>query len=157
MLDFGIDDIIDEMVEEYRKKIKQAVKKAEVVARQRIENNIIPEIVGEYYGGYWPKYYWRQYQLYKSVGPYSEFKESGNVFSLKLGVEDESPYGPDTMAHSGKTVDNSIIFSNFLSGIHPNVPTLHSDLQGTNTVEYANSLLEELIENELMPMIDNAI
>ena len=157
MSDFGIDDMVDEIVKEYREKIRQAVKRAEVIAREKIENDIIPNAVDEYYGGYSPKYYWRQYQLYKSLGPYSSLTESNNVFTLKIGVEDESPFGPDTMFHRGKNVQNDKIFDNFLDGKHPNVPTRGEDLHGTNTKVYVNALLDELIENELMPLIDSAI
>lgn len=156
MFDF-VGDLIDEIVNEYREKIRQAVKKAEPIARQKIEDNVIPKAVSQYYSEYWPEHYWRQYQLYKSLGPYSQFTEAGNVFSIKLGVEDESPYGSSAMSHKGKNVDDAKIFDNFLSGRHPNVPTLRENLQGTNTVEYVNKLLDELIENELIPIIDSAI
>lgn len=152
-----VDDMVDDIVKEYRDKIRKAVKKAESVAKQKIENEIIPTATDKYYEAYLePKYYDRTYQLKNSFGPYTKVKESGNVFSLKLGIEDENPFGPMVMSHRGKTADENIIFSNFKAGIHPNVPTLHDELQGTNTVQYINNLLDELIENELMPLIDSA-
>lgn len=172
MFDF-VDDTVDKIVEKYRSQIRQAFKKAEVVARQRIENNVIPEAVGQYYSEYWPKYYLRQYQLYKSLGPSSNFNESNNVFVLELSVIDDSPFGVSAMSHSSgdgskygpgasycsnkKNVNEGKIFDNFLSGIHPNVPKLKDEFQGTNTVDNLDKLLDDLIETELMPLIDGAI
>ena len=166
MSDLGIENIIEDAVNEYREKVKEAVKYAEVVARTKIEQDILPEIIGQYYYEYNPKYYKRQWQLYKSLGPYTLYKSSNNVFSLKIGIEDESPYGPEAMFHTKRNgnevninskVDNGEIFKNFLKGTHPNAPKRGEEWTGTNTVQYADSLLEDLIENELIPLIDGSI
>lgn len=158
LLDGIVNDVLDDVVDEYRAKIRNAIIKAESIAKQRIENEIIPTATEKYYEAYLqPKYYDRTNQLKNSFGPYTKIKESGNIFSLKLGVEDENPFGPMAMSHRGKTVNENIIFSNFKAGIHPNVPTLHEELQGPNTVKYVNNLLDKLIENELVPLIDSEI
>ena len=159
---FNINDMIDEIVEEQRKKVKQAVKKAEGVAKKRIEEIIPEKMTGTYYGEYTPRFYKRTNQLGKSVGPYTETKESGNVFSLKIGIEDGSPFGPGAMNHSkrGKNAikaNEGIIFENFLGGIHPNAGGIGVDFQGTNIEDNVNDALDELIENELMPMIEREV
>ena len=157
MSKFNINDMIDDIVEEQRKKINKAVKKAEGVAKKRIEELIPEKMTGVYYGEYYPKFYTRTDQLKKSVGPYAETKNSNNVVSLKIGVEDSSPYGPGAMKHKGKKVSEKKIFNNFLAGIHPNAYGIGNDLQGTNIEENIGRALDDLIENELIPMIDKEI
>ena len=162
MFKFEVNDMIDEYIAEQRKKVQKAVKKAEGVAKKRVEELIEEKMTDTYYGDYAPRYYKRTRQLGKSVGPYAEAKESGNVFSLKIGVEDESPFGSGAMSHSkrGKNpikANEGTIFENFLSGIHPNGNGIGDDFQGTNIEENINQALDELIENELMPMIESEI
>jgi hypothetical protein len=155
---FNVNDMIDDIVKEQRKKVRAAVKKAETVAKKRIEE-LIPEKMTEvYYGEYDPRFYTRTNQLIKSVGPYAEIKESGNVFSLNLGVEDENPFGPGAMSHrKGKKRTEEGIFEDFLAGIHPHGLGIGSDFQGTNIEENMNQALEDLIDNELLPIIESAI
>ena len=158
MSKFNVNDMIDDIVEEQRKKVKAAVKKAEFVAKKRIEELIPEKMTGVYYKEYNPRFYTRTGQLVNSVGPYAETKESGNVFSLNIGVEDESPFGPVAMTHrKGKKRTEQGIFEDFLAGIHPHGNGIGDDFQGTNIEENMNQALEDLIENELLPIIESAI
>lgn len=161
---FAINDMIDDIVEEQRKKVKQAVKKAKVVAKQRIEEIIPEKMVDTYYGEYTPKYYKRTMQLGNSVGPYAEVKESGNMISLSIGVEDDSPFGPGAMRHikRGKSkkkieADEEKIFENFLQGVHPNAVQGTDTEKWTNIEDNINEALDDLLENEIMPMIERAV
>jgi len=161
---FNINDMIDDIVEEQRKKVKNAVKKAEGFAKRRIEEIIPEKMVDTYYGEYDPRHYTRTRQLEKSVGPYAVVKESGNNLSLQIGVEDDSPFGPGAMNHvkRGKSKskikpDENIIFENFLEGVHPNAGGIGNDFQGTNIEENVLDALDDLLENEIMPMIEREV
>lgn len=131
---FKVNDMIDDIVDDYRKQVKQALQRAEKKVRVRMQEIIQEDMLDDYYNGYTPKVYVRIYQLEKSVGPYTELKEGGNVFALSFGIDDESPFGPSAMHHtryqrkrSGELCRHSYpaneedIFENFLAGIHPNV------------------------------------
>ena len=146
---FKINDVIDDIVNDYRKQIGQALTRAEGKIKVCMEEIIQEYMIDDYYDGYTPKLYVRTYQLPRSVGPYTQLKESDNVFGLTFGIDTDTPYGHNAMNHSGEgaltlrytrkkkggvweksydkfDVDEEAIFENFLEGIHPNVGRANS-------------------------------
>ena len=174
---FKINDMIDDIVDDYRKQVAQALKRAEQKIKIRMKEIIQEYMLDDYYNGYSPKMYVRIHQLEKSVGPYTELKESGNVFGLSFGVDIDPPYGASAMDHSQYSinvvyqrkkkpgtwertytyqdddVNEEAIFENFLAGIHPNVGPANT----SNIRERVKKALDIFFDFEVVDIVNQEL
>lgn len=172
-----LSDIVNDIALQYQKKIEQAIRSAEPKIKAEMEKVIIEYMTLNYYNGYSPKMYERTFQLPNSVGPYTDVASVGGLSSITFGVDTDSPFGPGAMDHkflalhvsykqkkTGRTVNKTyyyetntvneqIIFDNFMAGIHPGVGN-----HGTSPVYSAtDKQLDKLLHSVIIDILDKQI
>lgn len=173
-----IQSMVQSIIDEDKKRIDMAYKQIKQEVAKEIQAIIDRDMLENYYNGYEPLIYVRTMQLRKAVAPMIIDQSIGDdlAFSMAIGKD------PSRMNHSKLTikihkklkngeqrtyeygyenekVDETLIYSNFTAGTHPNANPLGiTSTPTTPTLEKATRSLDELFKEggKIDKIIENA-
>lgn len=159
-----IDQMVKDLIEQDKKRIKVAFERIKKEVEGEIKTIIQRDMIDNYYNGYEPLIYNRTFQLPKSVAPLILDSSVGDTFQFDVGIklqggENKMSHNTLTLTVRGKTytyshegADESMIFENFLNGIHPNTNAPVIPIR-----EAAESALDNLFRNGIIDRIVNDV
>lgn len=167
-----IDQMVKDLIEQDKKRIKEAFKLIKKEVKNEIEMIIQRDMIENYYNGYDPLEYVRTFQLPKSVAPLILDNSTDNDLQFSFGIKLTPPKGASAMSHNTLTlrvkgreytydnefVDEKTIFTNFLTGVHPNAS--HKGFTSTPTTHVfntANKALDNLFSDGVIDRIINDV
>ena len=167
-----IENMIEDIVKKDKERIALAFEQIKEKTTVKISEAIKKAMIDNYYNGYDPFIYIRTGQLENSVAPLIIDDSDNSGFRFDFGIKTSPPKGSSAMKHDTLSVRvtkkngeekiytykvkdydpkiESLIFNNFMEGIHPNA---RGETTTTHVYKEINKALDALLNDGIIDKI----